>query len=304
MILGKKIRKVFLEKVNQRLSSGFQLEGEVQIDESAFGQKVKYHRGEKKGTSVWIFGLVEKKSNTLLLFPVPDRTVNTLLPIIKKFVKPKTIIFSDGWPSYFDLNKHGFRHFSVLHKYNYRQEYENITTGEKISVNTNRIEGAWGIAKQHFKRIRGTSSDNFESHLCQILWFNWNRQSDNILYSYWEDLKSLFPLTTKAKFTFKVPVFKKFVEDLSPEVSPQNSSDLPSSSSPAVSVSPTQPTICNSDPSSSSPALSVSPTQPPICDSEFVDVRHPPLLRILTQHSPQNSNPPPPFVWRVIEVVI
>ena len=56
------------------MSKTLQLLGEVHIDESAFGQKVKYHRGEKKGTSVWILGLVEKKTNTLLLFPVPGRT--------------------------------------------------------------------------------------------------------------------------------------------------------------------------------------------------------------------------------------
>ena len=36
---------------------------------------------------------------------------------------------------------------------------------EVISVNTNRIEGAWKHAKSHFRKINGTSLPNFEAHL-------------------------------------------------------------------------------------------------------------------------------------------
>ena len=65
-----------------------QLEGEVEIDKSLFGKKCKHHRGNPHtGLKCWVFGMVERLSNKLLLFPVTDRTQDTLIPIIKKFVK-------------------------------------------------------------------------------------------------------------------------------------------------------------------------------------------------------------------------
>ena len=36
---------------------------------------------------IWIFGLVERESNTLLLYPVSDRSEETLLPIIERHVE-------------------------------------------------------------------------------------------------------------------------------------------------------------------------------------------------------------------------
>jgi len=45
----------------------------------------------------WIFGMVERGSNKCVLVPVPDRTGNTLLRIIKCYVLPGTTIISDGW---------------------------------------------------------------------------------------------------------------------------------------------------------------------------------------------------------------
>ena len=34
-------------------------DGEVEIDESIFGRKVKYHKGQPRGLRIWIFGLIE-----------------------------------------------------------------------------------------------------------------------------------------------------------------------------------------------------------------------------------------------------
>ena len=50
------IRDLFRRYVYRWLQSGEQLRGEVEIDESLFGSKVKHHRGKKKGMKVWIFG--------------------------------------------------------------------------------------------------------------------------------------------------------------------------------------------------------------------------------------------------------
>ena len=44
------------------------LSGDTVIDESLFGRRVKYHRGNPNvGVKVWIFGMVERSSNTIIL---------------------------------------------------------------------------------------------------------------------------------------------------------------------------------------------------------------------------------------------
>ena len=49
--------------------------GVVDMDESMFGRRVKYHKGNPNiDLTVWIVGLVELLSGGLLLLPVDDRT--------------------------------------------------------------------------------------------------------------------------------------------------------------------------------------------------------------------------------------
>ena len=117
------IREIFKQYVYTCYQT-IQLEGEVEIDESLFGKKCKHHRGNPHtGLKCWVFGMVERLSNKLLLFPVTDRTQDTLIPIIKKFVKVGSKIFSDGWSSYCDLNEFGFQHFTVIHKQSFIKKY-------------------------------------------------------------------------------------------------------------------------------------------------------------------------------------
>ena len=58
----------------------------VEIDESKFGKR-KYNRG-KRVDGVWVFGGIEQGSNRMFMTAVEDRSTATLLPIIKKFIKP------------------------------------------------------------------------------------------------------------------------------------------------------------------------------------------------------------------------
>lgn len=93
-------------------------------------------------------------SNRLLLYPVSNRTEATLLPIIQRHVE-KGSIYSDGWFAYCPLNDPGYRHFTVLHEYAFKIAYVNKETNEKVQVHTNRIEGAWKHAKDHFRKWQG-----------------------------------------------------------------------------------------------------------------------------------------------------
>ena len=44
------------------------------------------------------------------------------------------------------------------------------STKEEVVVHTNRIEGAWKHAKEHFKKMSGTQSSQFDGHLAEVMW--------------------------------------------------------------------------------------------------------------------------------------
>ena len=97
--------------------SSFQLDGEIEIDESLFGCKFKFHHGNPRtGLKVWIFSMVQRATNKILLFSVMRRTSEILLLRISKYIRAGSTIYSDGWPSYCQLNELGFTHFTVIHK--------------------------------------------------------------------------------------------------------------------------------------------------------------------------------------------
>ena len=130
---------------------------------------MKFHCGNpNKGMKVWIFGLVEKRSNQVILYPVSDRREVTLVPIIQCHMEAGSTIYSDGWSAYCSLNDYCYRHFTVIHKYSFKKVYKNVEMGEHVSVNTNKIEGAWMHEKMHFRRMARTRITQFDGQLAEI----------------------------------------------------------------------------------------------------------------------------------------
>ena len=84
----------------------------VQIDETFCG-KVKHHKGRSK-KQTWVLGGVEMPDDTdppqeapkCFAMTVPDRKRATLIPILEYKIEENTIIWSDGWSSYFCLRSH------------------------------------------------------------------------------------------------------------------------------------------------------------------------------------------------------
>jgi hypothetical protein len=65
---GSFIRELMKEYFHVRLSQK-KMSGIVEIDESLFGRRVKFHRGDpNKGLKVWVFGMVERSTNSLILY--------------------------------------------------------------------------------------------------------------------------------------------------------------------------------------------------------------------------------------------
>ncbi|XP_060084565.1 uncharacterized protein LOC132563829 [Ylistrum balloti] len=200
------IRELFKEYVHLEYQN-IKLEGIVEIDESLFGKKCKYNRGYRQsGVRVWIVGLVERASNKLVLYPVSDRTAETLETIIQRHVVVGATIYTDSWRGYDHLNDLGYNHFSLVHKIQFKKSYKNVDTGEIVEVNTNTIEGAWKHAMDHFRKINGTSISNFESHLCEILWRN-HMRNENKYSAFFHLVQSVFTLDKPPEYLYTTPLF-------------------------------------------------------------------------------------------------
>lgn len=97
--IRKLLRKVY-KRISLRYYKNFaKLGGKkiiVEIDESKFGKR-KYHKGHHV-EGMRAFGMVERTAiKRKLIIPVPDRKGYTLLHVLKRFVNPESIIYSDCW---------------------------------------------------------------------------------------------------------------------------------------------------------------------------------------------------------------
>jgi transposase-like protein len=104
----------------------------VEIDEAKFGRR-KYHRG-RLITGQWLFGGIERHSKKMFVVPVVSRQAEILLPLIKKYIAPGSIIYSDCWKAYSEINT-TYQHKTVNHS----QNFVDPITG----VHTQNIERVW-----------------------------------------------------------------------------------------------------------------------------------------------------------------
>jgi transposase-like protein len=73
------------------------------IYESKFGKR-KYPRGHYV-EFVWVLGLVENSNQKQIeLITFNNRSKDSLISLIKRFVRQDTIIYTDGWRGYIGLS--------------------------------------------------------------------------------------------------------------------------------------------------------------------------------------------------------
>ena len=91
------------------LNGNFELGGRgktVEIDESMFGNKRKYNRG-RVSEGQWVFGMVEWDTGRSLVLRIPDRRETLVTRLVLEFIEPVTVIISDKFSPYFNLNDVG-----------------------------------------------------------------------------------------------------------------------------------------------------------------------------------------------------
>lgn len=153
------MREAVAEQLSQRPQQ--KIGGEdmiVEIDESMFTKR-KNNAGRVLPQQ-WIFGGICRETGECFLVQVPDRKAATLMREIKK----GTTIFPDSWRAYktAELEKVGFEHFKVNHKYNF--------VDPDTGTHTQTVERMWGSAKWRNKKHRGTARHHLDSYLAEFMW--------------------------------------------------------------------------------------------------------------------------------------
>ena len=75
------------------------LDGPVELDESYFGGKRKGKRGRGATGKVVVFGILKRRDKVYTLV-VENVQTETLLPVIKKKIKPDSVVYTDCLSSY------------------------------------------------------------------------------------------------------------------------------------------------------------------------------------------------------------
>lgn len=134
---------------------------EVEIDETKLGKR-KYHRGHRVD-GVWVLAGVERTAERkAFLVAVPDRSSETLLPIIHNHVRPGSIVLTDMWRGYSGITTNlGLEH----HQVNHSVEFVNSVDG----TTTNTIEGTNNAIKFLIKP-RNRTEENIEGFLHEFIW--------------------------------------------------------------------------------------------------------------------------------------
>ena len=66
----------------------------------------------------WVVGLYQSKENVRFVI-VPDRTAATLTAVIGKYVAEGSVVLTDEWRGYSQLERRGFIHKTVNHSKNF-----------------------------------------------------------------------------------------------------------------------------------------------------------------------------------------
>ncbi|KAG0440766.1 hypothetical protein DMUE_1510 [Dictyocoela muelleri] len=171
----------------------------VEIDETKFGKR-KYNRG-RRVDGVWVLGGVERSNERkIFLDIIENRKSDTLLNIIKNRVFENSIIFTDMWRGYINLNTIGFSHYTVKHHVSF--------VNRENGAHTNTIEGTWAALKEFIpKRYR---SYKYVKPYLNIFML---KRNSNKKYS--KNFLSIFLIIKNYNFKhfvlLKIKIFKRYV---------------------------------------------------------------------------------------------
>jgi transposase len=157
----KQIRKL-LEQRNPMFS------GIVEVDETYIGGVRKGTRGRGASGKTPVVGIAQRKGK-LLANVTDDVKRSTIDPLIVNNVSPNSLICTDEFPVYDNLNKLGFEHKECNHG-----------DGQYVigNVHTNNIEGFWSLVKRGISGTYHSVSPKYLQSYVNEYSLRYNHRSD------------------------------------------------------------------------------------------------------------------------------
>ena len=146
-------------------------DGEVELDESYFGGVRKGKRGRGAAGKTAVFGIL-KRNGKVYTIVVADTKQTTLMPVIKRNIKPDSFVYTDSYRSYNALDVSKFKHFRVNHS-------KEFTCGKNNHING--IENFWNQSKRTLRKYNGIDKKHFHLFLkeCEFR-FNYGSPSNQL----------------------------------------------------------------------------------------------------------------------------
>ena len=127
---------------------------------------LKYLRGRPAAREIWVFGMVDTSQLPPLgvMVTVPDRSAQTLLPIMQWHLRSGIIVHCDSWATYRNVQQLApvVQHNMVNHSLN----FVDPVTG----VHTQNIESYWNRVKMKFKGMKGVQQEMLTSYMDEFMW--------------------------------------------------------------------------------------------------------------------------------------
>jgi transposase len=148
-----KIRQVIVARLDMQAEELFG--GEVELDESYFGGIRKGKRGRGAAGKMVVFGIL-KRGGTVYTVAVQDTKTATLLPIIRRKIKPDSIVYTDSYRSYNAIDVSEFHHHRINHSVEFASAGGNHING---------IENFWNQAKRVLRKYNRVPKNHFNLFL-------------------------------------------------------------------------------------------------------------------------------------------
>jgi transposase len=152
------------------------LSGEVEIDETYIGGRYKGIGNKKVAAQArlrnkhTVAGHIQR-GGRLNAFYLPEGTAGALVPLVREYVTPGSMVYSDELPAYKALSKQGYQHRRVHHR-------AKVWVSGTAHINT--LESFWGLLKRGISGVyHSVGSAYLQSYVNEYV-FRYNHRSDEV----------------------------------------------------------------------------------------------------------------------------
>ena len=116
-----------------------------------------------------------------------QRSAQNLLPMIQKYIRPGSIIYSDLWRSYNSIPNlpQGYTHFTVNHSENFIDPIS--------GRHTQNIESLWSTYKRKFRHQAGNNTGTYQTCFPKFLWRKRFGDISHVFYNFWHRVSLFYP---------------------------------------------------------------------------------------------------------------